>query len=83
MTLWKPFFAESESDVTFSRLQGMPCKKVCIVGSVAGAFFRLRPSGFSAPEWPLLQRRLLGHGWLLDICQEAAVTRYRRRSASE
>lgn len=32
------------------------------MGSAAGSFFRLRPSGFSAPDSPLLKRRLAGHG---------------------
>jgi len=33
------------------------------VSSTADSIFRLRPSGFSAPERPLLKRRLAGRGW--------------------
>lgn len=37
------------------------------VSGVAGSFFRLRPSGFCAPERPLLKRRLAGRGWICAI----------------
>jgi len=37
------------------------------VSGAAGSSFRLRPSGFCAPERPLLQRRLAGRGWICAI----------------
>lgn len=41
------------------------------VGSAADSFFRLRPSGFCAPERPLLQRRLAG----LNSISHASIAR--------
>jgi len=54
------------------------------VGVVAGSFFRLRPSDFSAPEGPLLKRRsgrkLIG--WAGIICFNSAVKHLTRRSVT-